>query len=248
MSVRHYDAERLCIIKGDCGHHSRLARTQSTRRVRLNMTTHYTDYYANISPTCNVACVFHVHVNIPVPNGFMFVGRSVLQENVHTRASLSNSVEYVSVFARCGFDDVKDRYASFCNEIEKNMLERPPRHVDTEFVSELMTHYSECVKRRSFTCNQQVIIDYFRRQMEGRKVVLGNVNGSVEFQCNGRKPNGKIQSMQGPTIITRDDAYKLTVKGVCRFRHMEGFAGMNWHTIRHALHPDYIELVLNHFV
>ena len=243
MSVRHYDSERLCIIKGDCGRHSRLARTQITRRVRPSSSTPYISYYAQVSRACGVVCVFHAHTHVPVPDTFVLVGRSVLQENVHTLASLSNSREYVSVFARPG-RGVEEQYASFCREIDG--IARTPRHVDAGFLDELMTHYSECVKRQPLTRNQQAIVDYFRKQMGSREVVLGNVNGSVRFQCQNRKPNGKIQSMSGPTIITRSNAYKLTVKGVCRFRRMNP-SGMGWNTIRHALHPDYTRLILMHF-
>lgn len=125
MSVRHYDSERLCIIKGDCGRYSRLARTQHARRVRADTTTTYTDHYAKISGKCDVACVFHAHTDVPVPDSFLLVGRRKLQENIHTIASLSSSVEYVSVFARsCCSDGVKEQHASFCHEIDTTARRR----------------------------------------------------------------------------------------------------------------------------
>lgn len=71
-----------------------------------------------------------------------------------------------------------------------------------------------------------------------------------ERSTNALRFNRKKHSFpyaSGSTIITRDNAYKLNVKGVCRFRRMDAFDKMNWDTIRHALHPDYVQLVLRHF-
>lgn len=246
----------ILFVKTDCGSRSRMSRTQQPRRVNnVDMTLSIEQQYAGIGNDVSTVVVFSVSKDVPEPIGFVHVGSVILQENKHTHRSLSNSKEVCSVFVRGSGAFIKTmhgNYQSLCRELDR--FTGPVRHVDSEFLRWLMMR-PKCINNRPLTDNQRVIVDYQRNRLFGEgsdpnAVYLIPINGSIEFMTNGRNPNGKIQSMGGPAILTRDSLYKMSTEGIYLFRDVpvpSGRCNKSIKIIRHTVHPDFIKMVLRHF-
>lgn len=232
------------IIKADCGSESRLSVTQKDRKKKQDCTISIQDQYALIAADDKTVAVFSCHPRVPPPEGFYLLGALRLVENIHTLSSYNKAIEWCFLFGR----DSDDRsFTSFKEEVEDIGRLRRPRNVDKSFLRKVENN-PRLRMTKSITENQQAIVDYNRRMYINTDddVLLVNGNGSIKFLNNGRKPNGKIQSMAGPTIITRHAAYKMTTEGVCRFRDIpmppRGYDSRQ--TVNHTVHPDLLQIII----
>lgn len=238
----------LMLIKAECGENSRMSRTQKTRRLDLTLTdttNNIRRQYAHIDKHINKIVVFNVNADIIIPNEFLFIGKCMLQENKHTQYSFSNSIEYALIYARTSMKDiVSQHFIDLQNVLNKICIH--PRCVNLTFM-EWISLDPDFVKTRSWTTNQTEIAMYYQSNMKDTDVFAINVNGSFKFLANGRKPNGKIQSMSGPAIITKVCKYKLSTKGVYLYRDIPIPKKYNNNDIRHTIHPEFVRLVVKIF-
>lgn len=246
----------LLVIKQDCRRNSRLSRTQTPRRVTEDNTLQVEDQYERIRPDTHTVVVFSVGRDVPTPRGFRQLDCILLRENVHTRFSLSNSKEYCFVFARDNdtLQFVRQNLGSFLLELHQITQNTPPRSVNGDFLRWVISRPSACLQQ-PITENQALIVGYNHQRLFGEgsdpnAVYLINVNGSLPFMTNGRNPNGKIQSMSGPAILSRQAVYKLGVEGMYRFRDipLPPRPVQSRRLVCHTVHPDFIRMVLRHFL
>lgn len=241
----------LCIIKRDCGRHSRLSRTQDTRR-RQDTTTDLQVQYNQIGDDQDIVCVFSVCDNVPTPMGFSFMGVVPFHENKDTRNSFSRANENCLFYCRdvAHASKMRQSIVSLRQKLAQNIVSRYP---DQKCLG-ILKRCPEYTKKNGFSQNQTSILAYQRerqrREGVSSYVHLADVNGSLGFMTNGRPPNGKLQSMSGPTVFTQNEAYKLSTSGIYFMRDIpipSGRKDKSLYVIRHTVHPDYLNMIRKHF-
>lgn len=249
------------LLKLDCKANSLLSVTQNNRKKE----DHTMNFEEQIKMVKNkIIWIFHSHLlnsrrkiinesTILWNHGFHKIGHVILQENIHTKKSVNNSREYLSIFSPVEMlTEARQMYTKLNYFVQQNTI--PHKLEDFSHLIDIIIK-DDKLSNNNLTNHQKDLFEIYHHNWPNLETFYCNIGCSCDYadhvgpKENGskRKPEGKIGAMSKVGFFHKNVLRGLTWDGVVYLRGINFFTNINQinigEKIRNIVHPDYVSLI-----